>query len=51
MLTGWKTYIVAGLAALYSLAVQLGWLPNEPSVWGILNGAGLSALRLGIAKV
>ena len=49
-LKGVKTYIVALIAALYGAAIQFGWLPNEPAVWGVLNAGGLAALRAGISN-
>ncbi len=52
MLSGYKTYIFAGLLVLNNLAVAAGWM--TPELTELLNwlfgGGALAALRAGVAK-
>ena len=53
-LSGFKTYIVAGLMVLVGIVEGLtggGWAGVLEQLPIILNGLGLSALRAGVAKV
>jgi hypothetical protein len=51
-LDGKKTYITAGVAALASFALAMGWLNQEQYqvVLGLLGSLGLAALRAGVTK-
>jgi hypothetical protein len=52
MLEGKKTYITAGVAALASFALAMGWLSQGQYevILGLLGSLGLAALRAGVAK-
>lgn len=49
---GYKTYIVAGLMAAASALYGMGLLDKEAylTIMGVLNGAGMSTLRSGVAN-
>ena len=51
-LEGKKTYITAGVAALASFALAMGWLSQEQYqlILGLLGSLGLAALRSGVAR-
>ena len=51
-LSGKKTYIVAGLVGVAALVHAIGLIDNPTylTLLGLLNGAGLSSLRDGVAK-
>jgi len=51
-MSGYKTYIVAGLVGAVVLAHQLGWLSPElaNTILGILGAGGLITLRMGVKK-
>ena len=55
-LSGKKTYIVATLLVLVGAVnllagdITFEMFLNDPSLWIILNGLGLGALRAGISK-
>jgi hypothetical protein len=51
-LEGKKTYITAGVAALASFALAMGWLNQEQYqvILGLLGSLGLAALRSGVAR-
>ena len=52
ILSGKKTYLVAVAIGLVSVAYALGWIDKETwlTLLGLLNGAGLAALRDGVKK-
>jgi hypothetical protein len=52
MLSGYKTYIIAGLIAVAAGAHYLGYIDNAlyETVVGLLAGGGLASLRAGVAK-
>lgn len=47
-----KTYIVAFLIGVATVAVQLGFIDDEmyKMILGFLNAGGLAALRAGVSK-
>ena len=49
---GKKTYITAGVVALASFALAMGWLSQSQYevILGLLGSLGLAALRSGIAR-
>jgi hypothetical protein len=51
-LEGKKTYITAGVAALASFALAMGWLNQKQYevILGLLGSLGMAALRSGIAR-
>ncbi len=51
-LEGKKTYITAGVAALASFALAMGWLSQDQYqvIIGLLGSLGLAALRSGVAR-
>jgi len=51
-MNGHKTYIMAGLIGLATVAKTLGWIDNTvyEIVLGLLGAGGLAALRAGVAK-
>jgi hypothetical protein len=51
VLSGAKTYIVAGLMLACSFAKSRGWIDESTyaTVMGILGAGGLAALRAGVA--
>ena len=51
-LEGKKTYITAGVAALATFALAMGWLSQKQYevILGLLGSLGLAALRSGIAR-
>jgi hypothetical protein len=51
-LEGKKTYITAGVVALASFALAMGWLSQEQYqvIIGLLGSLGLAALRSGVAR-
>ena len=52
MLEGKKTYIVAIVIGLATMAQHLGWLSAQQfeTIVGILGALGLATLRSGVAK-
>jgi len=51
-LSGYKTYVVAGVMVLYGAAMYaVGDMTLQEAIMFVLNGGGLAALRAGIAKV
>ena len=51
-LEGKKTYITAGVVALASFALAMGWLSQKQYevILGLLGSLGLAALRSGVAR-
>lgn len=51
-MSGYKTYIVAGLIGLTTAAKALGWIDDTvyQVVLGLLGAGGLAALRAGVTK-
>jgi hypothetical protein len=51
-LEGKKTYITAGVVALASFALAMGWLSQEQYqvILGLFGSLGLAALRAGVAR-
>ena len=51
-LSGKKTYLVAGVAALVTFVYMTGFLdePSYKAIMGFLTAGGLAALRAGIDK-
>ena len=49
-MTGWKTYAVAGLMGVATVAQAMGWIDQQTfvTIMGILNGGGFAALRAGV---
>ena len=52
MLAGYKTYIVAALMALISMAYTAGLIDGTAyqAILGILGAGGLATLRAGVSK-
>ena len=52
-LDGKKTYITAGVVALASFALAMGWLSQNQYevILGLLGSLGLAALRSGVTKI
>ena len=51
-LSGKKTYLAAGVMALYALiGILTGWITWEQAVQLFLNAAGLIGLRSAIRKI
>lgn len=52
MLSGKKTYLVAGAMALVGFAKTVGWLDEDTyqAVFGLLGALGLTTLRAGVTK-
>lgn len=52
-LTGKKTYIVALLIALATMAQYMGWITNEAytAILGLLGASGLATTRMAIKKI
>lgn len=53
MLSGKKSYLVAGLMGLAVFTKTMGWIDENTyqSILGLLSALGLGALRAGISKV
>ena len=51
-MTGWKTYAVAGLMGVATVAQAMGWIDQQTfvTIMGLLNGTGFAALRAGVAN-
>lgn len=51
-MNGYKTYIVAGLIGLATVAHTLGWIDDTvyQVILGLLGAGGLAALRAGVTK-
>lgn len=52
-MSGKKTYLTAALLAAAAVARYCGWLDEGTyqAITGLLTGAGLAALRAGVAKI
>ena len=52
VLKGRRTYLVAGLLALATFALSVGWIDQSTYnlVQGVLIPAGLASLRAGVGK-
>lgn len=51
-LKGKKTYIIAGLIGVVTVAAALGYIGDETKITliGLLGGGGLATLRAGVSK-
>ncbi len=51
-LSGYRTYIIAGLIAIVSVAQYLKWIDSSTAtaLFGLLGAGGLTATRMAITK-
>ena len=52
VLKGYRTYIVAALLALESIAEAKGWISADTGAWlrGLLGATGLATLRMAVGQ-